>query len=183
MKAKLTALAIGAAIILPGSAQAQTFPTHMLKKIHNQRDRTHHFQRLMGRRLTAYHFWAEDHCGNKSCRYGVLKIWTHRHSKAKRRYHYMKLHHLLSPVNGVPASVVNTLECIHPWEDPSWSTSAGGLGYVSPPNSYNVGKTDALASRYGNNWRTWPKAAQIAFGYELQKVYGYKPWSTAYHCV
>jgi hypothetical protein len=175
------ALAIVAILSLTATSTAQaqaTYPQHMLRKIHRNRDKTWHFQDLIGAPRTPYHRWAETRCGNLNCRYTVLKIWRH------KRHHWTYLwKHIGTAVSvGVPASVRNTLLCIHPYEEPSWSTVAGGLGYVSSPSSYNVNGTDALSARYGDSWYTWPKDAQIAFGYELVKAYGYAPWSTAYHC-
>jgi hypothetical protein len=157
----------------PASAAAESYPPHMLKKIHKMRNRTWHYQDLMGHARTPYYYWAENRCGNLNCRYQVLQIWRHRSHIAKHRYKRW-----LRNTGGVPASVRAMLMCIHPLEEPSWYTVAGGLGFVYPPSSYNVGITDTLAARYGDRWPNWPVNAQLLFAYQLVKAYGYSPWTS-----
>jgi hypothetical protein len=158
------------------AATTQHYPSHMLRKIHKARNRTWYYQDLTGHRRTPYHHWADRVCKHPNCRYWALRLWKHRARQARSAYHRW-LH-----AGGVPADVRSVLLCIHPYEEPSWSTSAGGLGFVYPPSVYNIGITDSLAARYGDSWYGWPVNAQLLFAYQLVRKYGYSPWSTAYHC-
>jgi len=124
----------------------------------------------MGAARTKYRHAAER-TESTEFRLWIRHEWHHRAVVARHK------------LRAVGSSIYATLLCIHPFEEPSWSTVAGGLGFVYPPSAYNIGSTDALAAQYGDSWYTWPVQAQLAFGAELVKAYGYSPWTTAYHCV
>lgn len=118
---------------------------------------------------TVYHHAAER-TTSMPFRLWIRHEWYHRAVHARKQFH------------AIDSSIYANLLCIHPFEEPSWSTVAGGLGFVYPPSAYNIGATDALAAQYGDSWYTWPVQAQLAFGAELVKAYGYSPWSTAFRC-
>lgn len=153
-----------------GVAATKHYPSHMLRKIHKARNRTWYYQDLTGHRRTPYHYWADRICKHPNCRYWALRLWKHRAQVWRKRYKRW------GP--GIPTSVRAMLLCIHPLEEPSWYTVAGGLGFVYPPSSYNVYRTDELARRYGDSWPNWPINAQLLFGYQLVRAYGYSPWTS-----
>lgn len=148
-----------------------TLPTHLLRKIHKNRNKVWHYQDLTGRARTPYHYWAENRCGNRSCRYGVLRIWH-------RRYHHWRhVYRTVGSTGGVPAWAISFFNCISRYEEygvDGPNTSAGYFGFVYSPSSYPGG--------YGSSWLAVPLHDQYIVAYNLYKEYGTSPWTTAYHC-
>ncbi|HSW91931.1 MAG TPA: hypothetical protein VLG09_04760 [Candidatus Saccharimonadales bacterium] len=83
--------------------------------------------------------------------------------------------------SGWPASFYSGIMCIHPREEPSWNTSAGGLGFIYPPASYG-GTGSVIARTHGNYWYGVSVSQQVQVAYELYQRYGWSPWSTASSC-
>jgi hypothetical protein len=132
----------------------------------------------MGLSRLPYHWMAERYPARRD---RILLYWVRTDRRATRRLHDYRERQQAVSSTGIPASVRATLLCIHPYEEPSWSTSAGGLGFVYSPASYG-GVAAQLAQTYGNTWYGWPVEAQLQVGAMLVAKYGYSPWTTAYHC-
>lgn len=141
----------------------------MLDKIHKMRNRTWHYQDLMGKRHTPYHHWAENRCGNRNCRFQVLQIWRHRARLAHRRYEKFQR------AGGVPAWFTADLVCIGNAEESGHNSVAGYFGFIYPPSSYHE-------YGYGDSWLNWPRSAQERVAWHLYGKYGWSPWSTAPGC-
>lgn len=151
--------------------------------IHQHRGHVNLLRHRMGLRGLPYRWIAERYPARRD---RILRYWVRTDRSHRARYAAWRRRQVIS--GGVPAGVRSTLMCIHPYEEPSWSTSAGGLGFVSSPASYPLTATDhryidPLVSRYGNSWYGWPASAQLVVAWRLVVDYGYSPWTTAYHCV
>jgi hypothetical protein len=124
-----------------------------------------------------YRWQAERHPARRD---RILRYWTRTHRRAE----------LLAALYAIPAGVRLTLLCIHPYEEPSWRTSAGGLGFVYTPASYigyvrsdYRGRVATLVGQFGgSSWYPWPMRAQLVVGAGLAAHYGYSPWTTAGNC-
>lgn len=159
-----------------------------LCSIHQHHHATNQIRSVLGLRRIPYHWMAERYPARRE---RILAYWRGVHQRHRKRLAAYRA--ALASSYGVPAIVRSVLLCIHPLEEPSWSTSAGGLGFVFPPSAYVSSlradlrpRMQSLVSRYGDAWPSWPVNAQLAVGWYLRLTAGTygppSPWSTAGSC-
>ena len=154
----------------------------MLRKIHHNRNATWHFQRLMGVPLTPYHRWAENHCGNKHCRYQVLLIWRKHHRHAHRRWKRVGTAPVAS-ASGYYDSKYAGLRCIHTHEG-AWNANTGNgyYGGLQMDSSFMSTYGPTYLRSYGTADK-WPPIDQLRAAYKAVQSRGYQPWpNTARMC-
>lgn len=163
----------------------------MLKRIHFQRNRTWHFQDLVGQDRTPYYYWAESKCGNKNCRYNILLKWRHRHAKAKTLWQHIgtavSITSGFANVNYYSPQFAGLL-CIHSgYKDNvkvgsgegAWNANTGNGYYGGLQMDYTFETTYGATfyAKWGNA-NNWPPLDQLIAGYRAVLVRGYSPWPT-----
>lgn len=153
-----------------------------LCQIHHHYNAANRLRARLDRPRIGYAWIAERYPARRD---RVLLYWTRVHSRALTAWRaYLSW-------TAIPSWSRSTLLCIHPYEEPSWSTAAGGLGYISRPSSYastisQDWRLHQLVSLFGDAWPAWPRRAQLAIGHWLYLAGGTygppSPWSTAARC-
>jgi hypothetical protein len=151
--------------------------------IHSHYRKVTFYRTQMGLASAPYRWRAER---LPATRTRILTYWTRTQVTMRQRFQrYQRSRATMA----IPAAVRSTLLCIHPYEEPSWSTAAGGLGFVYPPSTYVSevhpsyrARVAALVASYGDSWYSWPAEAQLVVGTGLVLNYGYSPWTTAGNC-
>lgn len=170
-------------LVLTSTAEGHTlpkhpdhFPSHMLIKIHHQRDMVHYYQGKMGNPLTRYRYWAERRCGNLSCRYQILRIWNRRHHHWKYLWEHIGT---AATTSGYYDPKYAGLRCIH--------THEGAWNAYNPAGPYYGGLqmdsafmsswgSDMLSKYGGRDARYWSPLDQLIVGYRAVVSIGYGPW-------
>lgn len=160
--------------MVTGAAQADDYPKHMMKKIHHNRNKVWHFQDLLGHDRAKYHNWAENHCGNKGCRFAVLELWRHKHRVWHRRWVRAGRPH--TPPVSYYSSKFAGLRCIHQYEG-AWNANTGNgyYGGLQMDSSFESAYGPEFVRRYGHA-NNWPALDQLIAGYRAVQSRGYSPW-------
>ena len=177
---RVLAVAMVALLAATSTAQAHTYPHHMLRKIHRNRDAVWRIQDKMDAPHTPYRHWAERHCKNKHCRYVILEKWRKRHRYWKTLYAHIGT---AVSAHAVVGSVRSNLLCIHSHEG-AWNANTGNGYYGGLQMDYSFMQTygGSYLSAYGTADK-WPIEDQLRAGARAVASRGYSPWpNTAAMC-
>jgi hypothetical protein len=146
----------------------------VLRVVHHWRDVTWNVQDAACVDRTPYEWRADRHSSSLADRWRIARLW---YERSQRAY---------SPScqpaysSGVPAWFVSIAACLSVHEEYGLdgpNTSAGLLGFIYPPSSYQE-PGPSLAAQYGDSWLNIPVGGQLAMAWSLYSSYGGSPWST-----
>ena len=161
-----------AVAIAPQEAQAKDL--HLLRKIHHNVKRTHHFQDLMGKPRTEYHHFVENHPSCvRECKRGVLKIWRRHRKTAKRHY----LHSPARICSGSTARCINAVFGTYGAAANRVASCESGHSIYARNGQYlglfQMG--DFARSRYGFAWNAYVQSVG-AYHYFMDSGADWSPW-------